>query len=126
MIQTLNEDRAPYTDFAVWGPYGRRQTKHMKFTAQVWVGGELVTRQLTGPANFEAWRAPWRVFRAAMILLGACLPGPLDEYEENIRALAIAHRCRGLALKLAAVCGTGGVGGTGRPVAWGVLAAGEA
>ena len=47
-----------------------------------------MTKQLSGPANFESWRACWRVFRTAMILLGACLPGPLDEYEENIRVLS--------------------------------------
>ena len=46
---------------------------------------------LTGPSNFEAWRACWRVFRTAMLLLGASLPGPLDEYEENIRVLSNSY-----------------------------------
>ena len=40
---------APYVDFAVFGPHGRRAAKARKFAAQAFVDGELVTRMLTGP-----------------------------------------------------------------------------
>ena len=81
LAEKLTKDTAPYTDFGLWGPYGRRQQKIMKFQAQVFVGGVLVTKMLNGPSNFEAWRACWRGFRTAMLLLMAYLPGPMDEYE---------------------------------------------
>ena len=91
-LQALREviqvDKAPYTDFAVWGPFGRRQAKVLKYTAMVWVGNELVSRQLSGPSCFITWRRCWRVFRTAMILIKASRPGPLDEHEEKIRTLA--------------------------------------
>ncbi|CAK0903494.1 unnamed protein product, partial [Prorocentrum cordatum] len=67
----LAEEVAPYADMAVWGPCGRRQQKVKRYTAQVFVGGELVTRQLKGPSSFEQWRACWRVFRTAMVTLKA-------------------------------------------------------
>ncbi|CAK0909902.1 unnamed protein product, partial [Prorocentrum cordatum] len=89
------DDHAPCTHFALWGPFGRQQKKVLKFTAQIFVNGELVTRQLSGPPPFETWGACWRVFRTGMLMLKACLlmlkacqPGPLDGYEEGIRLLA--------------------------------------
>ena len=78
---------APFADFAVFGPYGRRQAKLMKFTAQVFVSGELVTKQLRGPSNYEGWRAGWRVFRSAMIMVGAASPATLDRYSRGIEEL---------------------------------------
>eukprot|EP00971_Amphidinium_carterae_P299578 5952098-Amphidinium_carterae.1 len=83
----LDDDRAPYCDFAIWGPFGRRQGKLLCFQAQVFVYGELHTKMMAGPNTFEAWRPCWRVLRIAMILLQTSLPGPLDEYEERIRKL---------------------------------------
>ena len=91
-LQALKEviaaDRSPYADFAVWGPFGRRQQKLMKYNAMIWLGGELIHKQMTGPGSFLAWRKCWRVFRCAMLLLDACKAGPLDEYEERIRSLS--------------------------------------
>ena len=43
LADRLSKDTAPYTDMGLWGPYGRRQAKILKFQAQIWVGGELVT-----------------------------------------------------------------------------------
>eukprot|EP00971_Amphidinium_carterae_P111470 2207569-Amphidinium_carterae.1 len=40
----LLQDQVPYCDFAVFGPDGRQQGKLLKFQAQVWVGGELITK----------------------------------------------------------------------------------
>ncbi|CAK0789336.1 unnamed protein product, partial [Prorocentrum cordatum] len=50
----------------------------------VFVGGELVTRQLRGPSSFDTWRACWRVFRTAMLVLKArvangCYAGSFDK-----------------------------------------------
>ena len=81
--------RAPFTDFAIWGAFGRRTAKLLKYTAQVFVDGSLQTRLLKGPSSFESWRASWRVFRSAMIMLGAARPAALDGYEEGVRRLAV-------------------------------------
>ena len=85
--ELLRADSAPYVDFAVFGPYGKRQAKMLRFEAQVFVAGQLVTRQVKGPSNFDAWRSAWRVYQVTMMILEASPPGPLDEYEENIRKL---------------------------------------
>ena len=34
LSEKLQKDTAPYTDFGLWGPYGRRQQKIMWFSAQ--------------------------------------------------------------------------------------------
>ena len=83
--------RAPYTEFAVFGPYGRRYSKLRKFEAQVFVHGELTTRMLRGPASFEAWKACWRVFRSCMLMLRAATPSALDAYKEGIRMLVTLY-----------------------------------
>jgi len=85
----LQGKQAPYVDFAIFGPFGRRQSKLLRYTAQVFVNGQLQTRQLKGPEGFEQWRAAWRVYRASMIMLGAARPSTLDSYEEGIRQLCI-------------------------------------
>ena len=84
----LEAGDAPYTDFAVFGPYGNRLSKIRKFEAQVFVDGELKTRILRGPSNFESWSACWSVFRAAMIMLDKASPQVLDDYHEGIRQLS--------------------------------------
>ena len=83
----LNSGKAPFADFAVFGPYGRRQTKLLRFTAQVFVHGELVTRQLRGPGSYTGWRASWNVFRAAMIMVNGASPAILDRYARGIEEL---------------------------------------
>ena len=83
----VESGEAPYTDFAVFGPYGNRLSKIRKFEAQVFVDGELKTRILRGPSNFESWSACWAVFRSAMIMLDLASPQVLDDYHEGIRQL---------------------------------------
>ena len=78
----------PFADFAIWGPFGRRTAKMLKFTTQVFVDGSLQTRMLRGPSSFESWRHCWLVFKAAMLMVGAARPSSLDAYEEGIRQLA--------------------------------------
>eukprot|EP00971_Amphidinium_carterae_P026600 525120-Amphidinium_carterae.1 len=37
----LAGDSAPYTDFVVWTPYGKNQSKMLKTQAQIFINGEL-------------------------------------------------------------------------------------
>ena len=39
---------APFCDFGIFGPYGRRMTKVMKFAADVWVDGALQKKMFRG------------------------------------------------------------------------------
>jgi len=87
LTHRMASGKAPFADFAVFGPYGRRQTKLMRFTAQVFVHGELVTRQLRGPGTYLGWRASWNVFRAAMIMANGASPSTLDRYARGIEEL---------------------------------------
>jgi len=87
LAHRIGAGKAPFADFAVFGPYGRRQTKIMRFTAQVFVAGELVTRQLKGPGSYASWRASWNVFRAAMIMVNGASPATLDCYSRGIEEL---------------------------------------
>ena len=87
----LRSESAPYCDFAVFGPYGRRQAKARRFEAQTFVDGRLQTRMISGPSNFEAWRAIWLTFRTCLISLEAVPPGVLDSYEEGVRQLSPLH-----------------------------------
>jgi len=49
----LATGEAPYVDFAIWSPFGKRGAKIRKFDAQVFVDNELKTRAIPGPSNFE-------------------------------------------------------------------------
>ena len=87
LASKLAKHEAPYADFAVFTPAGRRLVKLRKFEAQVFIDGELKTRTLRGPSDFQSWKACWSVFRAAMISIGALSPSTLDGYERGIETL---------------------------------------
>jgi len=50
----LGAKRAPFADFAIWGAFGRRAAKMLKYTAQVFVEGSLQTRMLKGPIHVRS------------------------------------------------------------------------
>ena len=83
----MDSGKAPYCDFALFTPHGKRVQKLLKFTAQVWVNNQLQQRVLTGPSDFRCWTECWRVFRAAMISLDAATPQVLDDYFGGIEQL---------------------------------------
>ena len=45
-------DKVPCVDFSIWGPFGRRLQKLMRFISDVFVGGVLTRRQIMGPQDF--------------------------------------------------------------------------
>lgn len=80
----------PYVDFAVWLPFGRRSEKSHKFRVYVPLGnGEIQVREQPGPANFQAWTASWRVFKAAAIMLDIITLAALSRYEKAIERLVL-------------------------------------
>ena len=85
----LASDKAPVVDMAVFGPFGRRLQKLLFFNAEVMIAGAWARRKMLGPSDFETWRKGWRVYRTAALILGFSKPGPVDDFEEGVRQLAV-------------------------------------
>ena len=84
--QVLNADRAPYADFAILGPYGRRLLQKLMYV--VWhfqPNGTWKRQELPGPPSFEYWWASYKVLRCIFLLLDVASPEMLDNYGELIR-----------------------------------------
>ena len=63
--------QAPYVDFGVWVPFGRRALKLQKFRVYTPLGdGSFLMREMPGPQNFQQWQACWKVFKTASLMLG--------------------------------------------------------
>ena len=68
--KVVSRNEAPYADFSVLTPFGRRVQKAMK--AKSWVlqrDGTWQSLEVPGPPSFEAWAACWKVFRTIMMML---------------------------------------------------------
>ena len=83
----MADGRAPFADFGIFGPFGKKIAKLRKFEVRKMVGDEIVTKYITGPSDHEEWLSSWRVYRAALIALDAVSAGSLDLYQEGIRVL---------------------------------------
>ena len=89
--QLLDSGRCPYVDFGVFGQFNRRTSFFRKFEDQVLIDGRFRTMVIKGPNSYVQWKSSWRVYRNAMIMLGAGVPAHFDKYEEGIRQLVVAH-----------------------------------
>ena len=81
------QDIAPFADFAIFVPYGQRALRASKFRTFVASPNGFVTKELPGPASFHQWRACFRVFRTAMLMLDAMTMSTLHNYEAMIERL---------------------------------------
>jgi hypothetical protein len=90
LLQVLNSGSAPYADFSLWGPQGRRALKKLIHSAALYDPntGKWVQKSLRGPPNFQSWLKSWNVFKVAMIMLGQASSASLEAYEEKIRTVA--------------------------------------
>ena len=95
--RVVERGEAPYADFSVLTPFGRRVQKQMK--ARSWMlqqDGSFRALDIPGPPSFETWSACWKVYRAALFMLryAATTPGGspqrvvsaacLEEYYERV------------------------------------------
>ena len=81
---------APYVDFSVWLPFGRRAMKSQKFRTYFPLGdGSYLMKDLPGPQNFQQWLTSWRVFKTGAIMLGIVSLSALQLYERAIEKLVI-------------------------------------
>ena len=87
----LDSKMHPYTEFAVFGPYGERFAKQSKYTDHVWTGSSWTMKQVAGPSHLARWIKCWKVFRSSMIMCRAASISALDTYEGGIRSLMDLH-----------------------------------
>jgi hypothetical protein len=87
----LKSKRAPYADFAIFGPFNKKEAKDRKFDHKKMVGNEIVIQRLAGPSCFDEWLGSWSVMKTALIMLGEASPGTLELYEESIRQLSVLY-----------------------------------
>ena len=75
----------------VWGLYGDRIARAMKFTAQALKDGEWKAVELPGAANILAWEESWRIFRTACIMLNIATAAVLDRYSAEFRTRVLEY-----------------------------------
>ncbi|CAE8696540.1 unnamed protein product, partial [Polarella glacialis] len=99
------KSEAPYADFSVLTPFGRRLQRTMK--TRSWLlqqDGTWKALDVPGPPSFEAWQSCFRVYKAILFMLRYdqdAVPGPgsqaprkivspasIEMYYENFRALS--------------------------------------
>jgi hypothetical protein len=69
----------------VWGPYGDRLARAMKFMSQEFRDGKWANIELQGASNLHSWEESWRIFRTAAIMLGLATSSTLDRYSLEFR-----------------------------------------
>ena len=96
--RSVSNKQAPYVDFAVWVPYGRRMAKLQKAKVYTPLGdGTFLYQDIPGPASFQAWSCSWRVFRCARVMLGLVSIAALENYFRHIEKLVTQYpQCWGL------------------------------
>ena len=89
---------APYTDFAIWTPFGRRMSKIHKARVYTPLGdGSYLYKDLPGPASFQAWTSSWKVFKTACLMLNIVNLAALEAYYRTIERMVIQYpKCWGL------------------------------
>eukprot|EP00435_Cladocopium_sp_Y103_P040827 s1627_g11.t1 len=84
----LDSSQTPYVDMAIWGPFGSRIRKKLKFQGLTLnKEGDLVQTELFGPPNIQAWKASFQVFSNCMIMLDAADLGALLQYQERVERM---------------------------------------
>ena len=86
--RVFGDDVAPYTDFAVFGPYERKLSKTLKCRVYVPLGdGSFLQRELPGPPTYQAWLASWRVLKTSCLMLNIASLASLECYGRHIERL---------------------------------------
>ena len=67
--RTAIQDMGPYADFGVFVPFGSKALKASKFRTYVLTADGYVTKELQGPANFTQWKACYKVYMMALLML---------------------------------------------------------
>eukprot|EP00435_Cladocopium_sp_Y103_P054303 s2086_g17.t1 len=80
--------QTPYADFALFGPFGKKLQRTQRFRTFVMTsGGQYFAKELPGPNGIEQWRASYRVYRTALLMLGVITMSMAVAYESLVERL---------------------------------------
>ena len=82
----LEHGMSPFVDMGVWGAYGDRLARAMKFTSQLWKDGQWKPVEIPGASSLLAWEESWRIFRTASLMLNLATAATLDRYAAAFKA----------------------------------------
>ena len=77
----------PYADFSVFLPYGRKAHRSQKYRTYIPTQEGYLVREIPGPSNFDQWRASYRVYRTALMMLNTLTMATCVAYEAHIEKL---------------------------------------
>ena len=83
----ISQNRAPYVDMAIWGPYavrGQRSRALAGLTMQA--NGQFCGVEILGPVSIEAWNECYDVLCTVLIMLNAVNRPVLARYREMVNS----------------------------------------
>eukprot|EP00435_Cladocopium_sp_Y103_P001861 s2500_g1.t1 len=83
----LSMGQTPYADFGVFQPFGRRSHRTQIFRCYYSTPAGYYTKELPGPANYEQWKASFRVYRTALLMLEVISMATAVAYEDFVERL---------------------------------------
>ena len=89
--RTAIQDMCPYADFGVFVPFGSRALKASRFRTYVLTSEGYVTKELAGPANFTQWKACFKVYGMALMMLNIADQAVLHAYEAFVEKLVRSY-----------------------------------
>jgi hypothetical protein len=91
--QLVKADLAPYVDFSLFGPHGKRLLKKLTYVTQNFDPGSNSwhRHELPGPPDFDSWIRSWQVYECCLLLLKITKTERLKQYAELIRGYALEY-----------------------------------
>ena len=89
--RTAIQDMGPYADFGVFVPFRSKALKASKFRTYVLTADGYVTKELQGPANFTQWKACYKVYMMALLMLNIADQAVLHAYEAFVEKLVRSY-----------------------------------
>ncbi len=91
--QLVKADMAPYVDFSLFGPHGKRLLKKLTYiTRNVDPSTNSWQRQeVPGPPDYDAWIRSWQVYECCLLLLKINKIERLKQYSELIRGCVLQY-----------------------------------
>ena len=91
--QLVKADAAPYVDFSLFGPHGRRLLKKLTYVTQNFdpSTNSWQRLELPGPPDYDAWIRSWQVCECCLLLLKITKIERLKQYSELIRGYVLQY-----------------------------------